>query len=171
MKFHNCEGLKNWEDLEAVKKMVSTFNHTAMNDELDDGLKLIQEISTMFCTTFDVIQRFLKSKERVSLLIENRTVDAHAKVQKCLQSTEQQIDGKDVLYPSLDAIIQCFAPIPHAQTELEAFSTPKFLKVLPMLEDFRQKITLLSSGIATQRDKVVSHERPKMFTYCYVTII
>lgn len=62
-------------DLKSVKSIVSTFNHTGMNQELEDSYKLVQEVVTRFGTTYDVVERFIKSKAHVRLLIEGRTRD------------------------------------------------------------------------------------------------
>lgn len=95
-------------DLNSFKSIVSTFNHTSMNDKLEDSFKLIQEITKRFEITYGVVQRFPKSMKNVCLPIENGTGNASAKLQKALNSLEQKIDGNEVLHPLLDATIHCF---------------------------------------------------------------
>lgn len=56
------------------------------------------------------------------------------------------MNGSDVRHPALDAITQCFAPIRHAQTALEASSSLTMMNFLPMVEDVKQSLTLMSSG-------------------------
>lgn len=55
-----------------------------------------------------------------------------------------------------------FAPIRHAQKELEASSSPTLMNILSMLEDIKQKMNLFSLGIASQNDNRVPYERTKL---------
>lgn len=90
----------------------------------------------------------------VRLLIENRTVESIAKLQNALKSLEQEIGGNEVLHPSLDAIIHCFSSVSHAQTKLEASSTPALLKFLPMLEYLKQRTKVNLSFIHNCESKL-----------------
>lgn len=93
---------------------------------------------------------------------ENRTGGASALLQNTLQSLKQQIEENDVLHSSIDASINCFYLVQHAQTELRALSTSTLRKVLLMLENLKVKLALLSSGIVSIEEKGVQHERTKL---------
>lgn len=64
---------QNYHDLSTVKSIVSTPTHADLNDQLPDWYTLIQEISSGFGTTFDVVQRFLRPADKLQkLLHQNR---------------------------------------------------------------------------------------------------
>lgn len=55
--------------LTAIKNIVATVKHASLNDEMPEGYALLQEVTTRFGTTFDVVERFIKSASRLKILI------------------------------------------------------------------------------------------------------
>lgn len=65
-------------------------------------------------------------------------------------SLKQEVQPENyVCPPALYAIITCYGPLRHLQTELEASYAPILSKVPLMLEYLKQKMTILSLEIAT----------------------
>lgn len=77
---------------------------------------MVQEVVTRSGNVYDFVHRFLKSKEHVRLRIENRTWDTPEKLQKTMKVIEHEINGDNVLHPSLSGIIYFFAPIRLARS-------------------------------------------------------
>lgn len=64
-----------------------------------------------------------------------------------LITSEQDDQDGSTSYPSLHAIEKCFAPIRHVQTTLEAYLTPAYCIILPMILKLKPQLQRLSSGI------------------------
>lgn len=74
--------------------------------------------------------------------------DAKRKAAQCFEALQEELtDGHVHYYPSLEAGFTCFAPIRHAQTELEAWKDPLLIKVISMMEDNKKYIFILSVGV------------------------
>ena len=68
------------------------------------------------------------------------------------------MDDNKIFFPALKAIVKCFSPQRHAQTELEAAYKPTLFKVLPMIDDIKQRMTILSSDICSGPEFRPVHE-------------
>lgn len=121
------------ENLTIVKSIISTIKHAGLNEKLPDGCLLKQEVCTRFCTTYDCMKRFLDSENALRSMLLLQQGDAVDKVKSLLEKLHREHDDDGHSYPALMAIITVFAPLRHAQTELEAAKKPTLLKVLPML--------------------------------------
>ena len=80
MQHHSIQDSIIQKDLTNLKSLISTFKHASYNDELMNGYKLIQEVSTRFGTTCDVVTHFLKSEKKVWDLMESKSGEAAVKL-------------------------------------------------------------------------------------------
>lgn len=150
------------KNLNLVKSIVSTVKHADFNQEMPDGYSLLQESPTRFGTTFDVVKRFLKSAEQLQLLISSKSGDSKDKISKNLSKLSTSTFDNRKCYPALEAILDVFASIRHAQTELESSKKPTLVKVLPMLEELKTKLTFQSSGIVDPSTNVAPSEHTQL---------
>ena len=142
-----------------VKALVSIFKHASLNDQLPPGYKLIQEVETRFGTTHDVVVRFLKSFNLVVDIIDHYHGDSAKKMKKNLSIlTKEKDDDDSEVFPALQAICDVFSLLRHAQTELQASQKPTLMKVLPMLEDIKQRLLLISNSITHGSSLVTPHK-------------
>lgn len=145
-------------DFERVKKIVTLFKKSAMNVMMPDGCALIQEVETRFGTVHDVSRRFLKAAPHIRTVLDAHDSDAAKKAMELFNLLRREETSEEVVeYPALKAVVTCFAPLRHAQTELEANGTPTIMKILPMLEDMKQYLKLLSLGVAQSSDADITH--------------
>lgn len=83
-----------------------------MNDESDAGSKLVQKFVTIFASTFDIVESFLKSEPHVRCLVDGKDGEATEKVRRCLGRLKQQLNtNNSISQPALDAIVAIFSPI------------------------------------------------------------
>lgn len=157
-----------FRNLNCVKKIVSTIKHAGLNEKLPDGFAFLQEVETRFGTTYDVVKRFLKSESQISHLGLLQNDNESTKKIKDLLSSLTKVENTDgsKTFPALESIITCFAPMRHAQTELEASTRPTLIKVLPMIEDVKSKLVFLASGICSQQTYEPPHECTKLLAQC-----
>lgn len=59
---------------------------------------------------------------------------------------KEKSDDKDV-YRAVKAVLIAFAPIRHIQTEFEFSSRPTMMKVVPLLQELKSKLSCLASGM------------------------
>lgn len=148
------------QDLERVKKIVTLFKKASLNAEMPEGHALIQEVETRFGTLHDVVSRFMKAEDNVRRVIDGSDVDAATKAAVCLAMIHTAQDREGTRYfPALKAIVTCFAPIRHAQTELEGCKTPTLMKVIPMLEDIKHSLKLLGAGYGQNMETADAYTR------------
>ena len=134
-----------YRDLNTVKTIVRIFKQGNWNDALPHGCKLVQEVETRFGTHFQVVERFLKSVEHVGRIIgEKESQSATESFQKFECVT---VDLGNTIYPALEAIATCFAPICHVQKQLEASDTCTINLVLPLLEQLDAQLTQISNSM------------------------
>lgn len=147
------------KDLTVVKSVVGTVKHASLNDEMPDGYALIQEVPTRFGTVYDVVERFLKSVSTLKQLVSTKAGDSAKKIDKQLSLliTSTISDGS-ITYPALQAIVTCLSPLRHSQTVLEASQKPTMHHVLPIIEELKGKLRLLSSGVPIDTTQEPPHE-------------
>lgn len=152
---NSSEILKNFL---LVKSIVATCKQSNINSQLPEGFRLIQDVSTRFGSSYDVVCRFLKSFQQLQGIVKAGSGDTFDKIQNYID--QLQVDGTDASssFPALEAIKFVFAPLRHAQTELEASSRPTLMKVIPLLEDVKGKLICLSSGIISPTTLEAPHE-------------
>lgn len=83
-------------------------------------------------------------------------------------------DQNIIFNPALEASSTCFAPVRQAQTELEACYHPTTMKIIPMVEDLKNNLTLLSTSVATGPILEHVHELTKVLareTLLYLKLI
>lgn len=143
------------DDLERVKTIVRIFKQGGWNSLLPDGHALIQEVETRFGTTHSVVQRFLKSADKVGEIIARKDSETATAAFRDLDR-HYTVDG-NVSFPALEAIVEAFKPIRHMQTAFEADLEPTMHLVLPMLSSAKTQIRRLQSGMAQGANFVTPH--------------
>lgn len=108
-------------------------------------------MSTRLDTTFDVVERFIKVESHVPVLTDGKTSEAMHTVRKALFGMRQEIcENNEIIYPSGNAIVTIFSPWHHMQKELEGALKPKKMKVIPILEDIKKRMRMISNGVADE---------------------
>lgn len=120
-----------------MKKLIRIFKKSGLNDKTPSGKELKQEVPTRFGSIFDMVEWFIAASSNVKTVIELADKDAA----KSSNDTFDSIKVVDSSYLSLDAIINCFHPISHAETMLEASYTPTITVVLLALEELKKNAT------------------------------
>lgn len=122
------------DDLKTMKEIVNYVKSAGLNDHLPDGFKLVQEVDTRFGTTFDVVERFVKSAAVLSEIGSEKLQSSPNNLKK-LSRTDGSAE-----YPALDAIIIVFGPVRRLLTTLETSLTPTTTFVIPQFEVLKKKI-------------------------------
>lgn len=63
-----------------VETIVSALKHADLNAQIQDGYTLIQEVCTKFVTTFDIVQRYIKSSCELREILLSNTGEAVNKI-------------------------------------------------------------------------------------------
>lgn len=143
-------------DLENLKKLVTYFKKSGLNEKLPPGKALNQEVATRFGTTFDMVNRFVDAAPDLINVIEAADEDPSTKSSKHFDKI-QSLNG---VYPSFDAILKCFEQIRSAQVSLESSSKPKLILVLPMLQKVKAYLSVLLHGSHPQQSDTVVQSCP-----------
>lgn len=94
-----------------VKSIVSTVKHAIFNDEISEGYAFIQEVTTRFGTTFDVVECFTNLAGALKQLLAIKSGETVEKINKqFLLITSVQSEDGATLYLALGAIVNCFEP-------------------------------------------------------------
>lgn len=139
----NCNDPGFKADLECLKKLVTVFKKSGLNEKLPSGKALMQEVPTRFGTTFDMVKRFVEGSPYVVQTIEAAEQESSSKASDLLDA----IQVSDGVYISFEAIVKCFAPIRHAQTTLECVSSPTLTMVLPIIQQIKTSLSFTQRGI------------------------
>lgn len=95
--------------------------HAYINKALESWYKLVQNVPTRFGTTFDIVQRFIKSKEQVQDSVTGNTGVAAKEISGLLNSLLWEISTNNALRNlALDAITNCFGPISNLKTSMDS---------------------------------------------------
>ena len=153
-------------DLKNVKILVRAFKQSKLNMELEDGCKLVQEVDTRFATTFSVVDRFLKSCEKVSAVVGSCTVDAAKKA--LAEISVDRLSTGEGRYPTFQALKTAFAPIAHIQKDLEAGRKPTMHNVLPELE--KAKVGLQRKADGKRNFRTMELPTAETMRFCKVVL-
>lgn len=137
------------KDLAPIKPIVGTIKHANYNYGLPERITLFQEIPTRFRTTFGVVELFIESPTSLKHIFSTKAAEQSKQFGEKFQMLMEANNADSfVSYPELEAIVTCFAPVIHVLAVLEASSTPTMNHVLSNWEEFKCKLSVLSSGIA-----------------------
>ena len=128
---------------------------------------MVQEVSTRFGTRFDCVKRFVKSEKQLNAVLNQLEGDAVTKIKDLLSELTREHDDEGYHLTALSEIGDTFAPIRHVQVELESYGKPTLLKVLPMLENLKQNLSLVSSGVSTGPNLEKHHELTILLSVSY----
>ena len=120
---------KIFEDLQAVKKIVRIFKQANWNALLPEGYKLILEVETRFGTTFQVVQRFLKSSSHVEEIFSSKDSIPAKNAFDSLGKTF--LESGRITFPALEAIVDAFKEAIELQTTFQASNHPTLHLALP----------------------------------------
>lgn len=129
---HSCA------DLKKCKHLISIFKKSDLNEELQNGKSLQQELSRRFGTTLETVQRFIDAEPFSVNVIESPDQDSTKNASDALDS----IAFENSKYPSINSIITSIQVIRQSQTMLEAADTPTLMMVFPMIEELKKKMPM-----------------------------
>ena len=140
---------KIFDDLQSVKKIVRIFKQSNWNALLPEGYKLIQEVETRFGTTFQVVQRFLKSSSHVEEIISSKD---SVPAKNALESLGKiWSESGRITFPALEAIVDAFRDGIELQTTFQASNHPTFHLALPKLKMCTDKLRSVVDGGSVSR--------------------
>lgn len=123
------------KDIDVVKEIVTGFKKAGWMHELADGYHLIQEAETIFGTTYDVLERFVKSGSQVHDILTAKVGQgapaASQLIVKFSSLTQTTSTNGLRTFNALQAVIKVFLPLREMQIALESTSTPLLHTVLP----------------------------------------
>lgn len=143
-------------DSKAVKTVVTLFKRALLNFNLLPGFALVQEIEIRFETVFDETARFNKLIPYLSSTILKPEFDYARKVLHLLDTLTISLDANGVpREDALDAISVAFKHIRHVQTALEASNHITTIKLIPLPNDVKAPLRLVSSCVIHSETMIV----------------
>ena len=122
-----------------------------------------RQVPTRFGSIHDVIVRFLKVRYEVGVLSEEADSDSAKNAKKCFDEISRVTHYDNVnCYATLMAVKDCFSPLRHAQTQLEASNTPTIMLVLPMLESIKTSLDLIVRGVGQGECLLIPHQQSQL---------
>lgn len=152
------------KDYERVRKIVKLFKKASLNVEMPDGSALIQQVETRFGTVHDVAARFIKAAPHVQPVIDQHDAGSSEKL-SALYDEICKFGGK---FPTLDAIVECFKGIRHAQTVLEANRRVTITDVIPMLQKIKSNLRIFSFNRSANAE--IDAQQDHIRTLAHITL-
>lgn len=151
------------ELINSVKKIVTWFKQSVVaSDELrkESDLKLIQDVSTRWNSTFYMIERFLKLRPAINTIIN------------CHASAPPMLTARDII--DLNDICEILRPIEAATREVCGEKYVTCSKVIPLTRLLKTKITTLEpkQAIAENlKNNVIAEIKKRLLPTEYVNIL
>lgn len=136
--FEHLQNQNISSDVEKLKQLITLSKKHLFNGWLRAEKRPRQDVPRRFGSTHDRLKRCVDAEQDVSRVIDGSDQES---INKAIGLFDGIFKHKST-YPSFDATVNCFVPLHHAHTMVDASDTHALMLVLPLHEELKRKLGL-----------------------------